>query len=145
MPLATRLLNTPNSATKFSSSTLPSSSASHYLSSHFALPSLLRFPLNIKHSSSLFRVFSSSQPATTSTSTMGDAPDAGMDDVQRRLMFEDESVPSHLLFCIVSAVYVLCGFPGFRKKVLITRIWLFIWTLLFPCVSHVSLCVTVLV
>ncbi|OAY32274.1 isopentenyl-diphosphate Delta-isomerase I [Manihot esculenta] len=92
MPLGTRLLNTPTSATKFSSSTLPSSSASHYLSSHFALPSLLRFPLNIKHSSSLFRVFSSSQPATTSTSTMGDAPDAGMDDVQRRLMFEDECI-----------------------------------------------------
>ncbi|KAJ9169267.1 hypothetical protein P3X46_017474 [Hevea brasiliensis] len=95
MSLASRLLNTPT--TTRLSSNLPSSASprySHFLSSHFAPPSLLRFPLALKpsSSSSFSRVFSSPPPATTSTSTMGDAPDTGMDAVQRRLMFEDECI-----------------------------------------------------
>ncbi|KAF2286445.1 hypothetical protein GH714_016977 [Hevea brasiliensis] len=41
-------------------------------------------------------VFSSSSSAITATSTMGEAPDVGMDAVQKRLMFDDESVPYFL-------------------------------------------------
>ncbi|EEF47402.1 isopentenyl-diphosphate delta isomerase, putative [Ricinus communis] len=103
MSLTSRLLNTP-ATTRLSSSLSSSSSSSspspspkrYFLHSNITPPSLLRFPLILKLSSSPFsRVFSSSRSTTasiSSNSTMGDAPDAGMDAVQRRLMFEDECI-----------------------------------------------------
>lgn len=60
-----------------------------FLSSSFALP-----PRPIPHFSltSLRASLSFRTEAASATATMGDAPDAGMDAVQRRLMFEDEWV-----------------------------------------------------
>lgn len=93
------------------SSSLPSSASPHFPSIHFASPSLLRSPLSLTTSStsSFSRLFASSPPATPITSTMGDVPDADMDAVQRRLMFDDESVsyfsPSFSCYSLVS-VYV---------------------------------------
>ncbi|KAJ9176119.1 hypothetical protein P3X46_011464 [Hevea brasiliensis] len=95
MSVTTRLLNA-HAATRLSSS-LPSSASprySHFLSTQFASPSLIQFPLTLKPSStsSFSRVFSSSPSAITATSTMGEAPDVGMDAVQKRLMFDDECI-----------------------------------------------------
>ncbi|KAB5512355.1 hypothetical protein DKX38_029383 [Salix brachista] len=88
MSLTSRILFTPPTI-KLSPSLPPSSPFSPLrtpsLPSNSINPSFLRFA----------RVFSSSKPTATPTTTMGDAPDAGMDAVQRRLMFDDESV-SHL-------------------------------------------------
>ncbi|OAY34240.1 isopentenyl-diphosphate Delta-isomerase I [Manihot esculenta] len=91
MSLPSRRL-TPT-ATRLSSS-LPSSASPHFPSIHFASPSLLRSPLSLTTSStsSFSRLFASSPPATPITSTMGDVPDADMDAVQRRLMFDDECI-----------------------------------------------------
>jgi len=98
MSLTSRILFTPPTTIKLSPSIPPPSAfcplKTPSLSSNSPHPSLLRFTHITKSPSSLFaRVFSSFNPtATTSPPTMGDAPDAGMDAVQRRLMFEDESV-----------------------------------------------------
>jgi len=98
MSLTSRILFTPPTTIKLSPSIPPPSAfcplKTPSLSSNSPHPSLLRFTHITKSPSSLFaRVFSSFNPtATTTPPTMGDAPDAGMDAVQRRLMFEDESV-----------------------------------------------------
>ncbi|CAK7340142.1 unnamed protein product [Dovyalis caffra] len=92
MSLTSRVLYTPTTI-KLSPYLLPSSSAlsprkSHFLSSNSTTPSFRRFTHITKSPSPLFaRVFSSS-----TKTAMGDSPDAGMDAVQRRLMFEDECI-----------------------------------------------------
>ncbi|KAJ6762442.1 ISOPENTENYL-DIPHOSPHATE DELTA-ISOMERASE [Salix koriyanagi] len=85
MSLTSRFLFTPPTI-KLSPSLPPSSAFSPLITpslpSNPINPSFLRFA----------RVFSSSKPTATPTTTMGDAPDAGMDAVQRRLMFDDECI-----------------------------------------------------
>ncbi|KAG6738578.1 hypothetical protein D5086_033319 [Populus alba] len=98
MSLTSRILFTPPTTIKASpclpppSAFCPLKTPSLYFNSPH--PSFLRFTHITKSPSSLFaRVFSSFNPtATTNPPTMGDAPDAGMDAVQRRLMFEDECI-----------------------------------------------------
>uniref|UniRef100_A0A2P2JQY5 Uncharacterized protein n=1 Tax=Rhizophora mucronata TaxID=61149 RepID=A0A2P2JQY5_RHIMU len=98
MSVTSRLLNTPSSSLSSSStirrlSSLPPASSSSprcRLPSNFTPQSLLRFHRITKAPSRLFaRVLPSFQATTIG---MGDAPGAGMDAVQRRLMFEDECV-----------------------------------------------------
>nr|ALD84325.1 isopentenyl-diphosphate delta-isomerase [Morus alba]AOV62780.1 isopentenyl-diphosphate delta-isomerase [Morus alba] len=65
--------------------------SSHILSSsfsHFAHNSSLRFSLSPK----TFSPLTARVSLSSKTAAMGDAPDAGMDAVQRRLMFEDECI-----------------------------------------------------
>uniref|UniRef100_A0A2P2JQW7 isopentenyl-diphosphate Delta-isomerase n=1 Tax=Rhizophora mucronata TaxID=61149 RepID=A0A2P2JQW7_RHIMU len=98
MSVTSRLLNTPSSSLSSSStirrlSSLPPASSSSprcRLPSNFTPQSLLRFHRITKAPSRLFaRVLPSFQATTIG---MGDAPGAGMDAVQRRLMFEDECI-----------------------------------------------------
>ncbi|KAK8535579.1 hypothetical protein V6N13_082064 [Hibiscus sabdariffa] len=89
MPL---LLNTSSTLFQLSrslSSSLASPRPRLCLPSSFALP-----PRRFLHSSLPPLRVSPSFPtqASAATITMGDAPDAGMDAVQRRLMFEDECI-----------------------------------------------------
>ncbi|CAL1385326.1 unnamed protein product [Linum trigynum] len=94
MPVATcRLLYIPTTTIRLSSS-LPFSSSSSSVprnSRSFPSPTLT---FRSTRSPILGRVLSSSTSAShaAATAPMGDAPDAGMDAVQRRLMFEDECI-----------------------------------------------------
>ncbi|MBA0681002.1 hypothetical protein Goari_012666 [Gossypium aridum] len=88
------LLNTPYALSlsrSLASSSFPSPPTRRLLSisSTFALP-----PPRFAHSSLVSSRVSPSfrTQASAATSTMGDAPDVGMDAVQRRLMFEDECI-----------------------------------------------------
>ncbi|KAJ7973635.1 Isopentenyl-diphosphate isomerase [Quillaja saponaria] len=89
MYVTSKLLNTPTTSTRLLLSSLSSSnpkSKSNILSASL----LLRSPSSsITFHSLIARVSFSSQISKTA---MGDAPDSGMDAVQRRLMFEDECI-----------------------------------------------------
>lgn len=86
MSLASNLLNTTARLSLAPKSSLFLSSSSS--SSHFAHKSSLGFSLLPK------KTFSpvSARVSLSSKTAMGDAPDAAMDAVQRRLMFEDECI-----------------------------------------------------
>ncbi|MBA0737535.1 hypothetical protein Gogos_010993 [Gossypium gossypioides] len=88
------LLNTPYALSlsrSLASSSFPSPPTRRLLSisSTFALPPP-RFPHSSLVSSRVSPSFRTQ--ASAATATMGDAPDVGMDAVQRRLMFEDDSI-----------------------------------------------------
>ncbi|KAF5726339.1 isopentenyl-diphosphate Delta-isomerase I [Tripterygium wilfordii] len=59
---------------------------------HFSSPPLARSPLHLNSSSPPSASSLLSVRAATTSLAMGDAPDAGMDAVQRRLMFDDECI-----------------------------------------------------
>lgn len=111
MSLTSHLLNTSAKLSLAPKSLIFSSSSS----SHFAPNPFLRIPGIPRAFSPLTtaRVSLSSNAAKT---TMGDTPDAGMDAVQRRLMFEDECVSSFLkipfkvlfFICLDWSFHMLC-------------------------------------